>query len=223
VRRRSPVPSSCSFTRLGEVSIVDPATAATVATIDGSVGELAASLAVPLSLGKPYYLVVKHPATAAGSNDFYFQLRTFGDSNPLEAETTSQNNQPAGAEALMAVAYADGSTSYFIEGDLLPAGTDVDHFSVAVPPSMAGVINVACAAQRSGSGLRGLTATVLDSLGTPVGGPASASEAAASDLLVSTLPVPIGATSRIIKLEAASQAPDVLSAFYRCGIHFLQQ
>jgi hypothetical protein len=208
-----------STTSLGELSIVDPATSTTIGKVDFSLGMTAADLNVPLSTGVPYLLYVNHPDTPAGANDFYYIFHGIGGSNPLETEKAGENDMFAGAEALMAQANDDGSTSYFIEGDLLPAGTDVDHFKFAFPADMADTISIACGAERSGSGLRGLKATLLDDKGAPIA-MGSAVETAEADLLISKLAINAVAGSLAVKIEAASQAPDVTSAFYRCGIHF---
>ena len=127
------------------------------------------------------------------------------------------NNEPAGAEALTVSANSDGSSSYFIEGNL--GVDDVDIFKFDVPASMKDRISVACGAQRSGSGLRGFKAELLDDVGAAIAG-GMGTETAQADLLIQNVPVPDVALLHV-KLTAASQAADVTGDFYRCGLHFM--
>lgn len=213
----------------GSTSLVGEATIAAAANPTTAIAKLdltklnasgeSGDFGVPLSLGTDYLLTVKHPGTAAGANDFYVLAHNGGGSNPVEKEKADENNLFAGAEALEAQVNDDGSTSYFLEGDLLPAGTDQDHFSVQVPSSKADQVSISCSAQRSGSGLRGLKVSLLDATGQAVAG-ASKSETETEDLRLQNIAVPAGQATLAVKIEAASQAADVSSAFYRCGIHF---
>jgi hypothetical protein len=80
--------------------------------------------------------------------------------------------------------------------------------------------SVSCGGQRSGSGLRGLKASVLKgSDGTAIAG-ATATESELNDLLLQNAAVPANETALVVKIEAASQAATVTSTFYRCGFHF---
>ena len=203
-----------SSTSPGEVHLTTAADPATmIAQVDDSTG---ASLDVPLLAGTQYLVFYKRAAQPTGAQDFYFDLSGFGTSNPLEQDDAG-NNTAVGAEVLVQSTTSPGS--FFIEGDLAPASADVDHFSFAVPATNADQVSVACGAQRSGSGLRGFTVDLLDSAGTPVVG-ASATEAADKDLLLDKIVTPSGQSKLLLKLSATSQAVDVTSTFYRCGVHF---
>jgi hypothetical protein len=200
-----------STTSVGEATIVaesDPTNVIAKALIDAG-----GSLDVPLQIGTSYVVFFKRAPLPTGNNDFYFGLYGMGSGNPLETQEAA-NNTLATAEPLTASAQAG---SYFIEGDL-DAG-DVDHFLAGVPGTAAEVVSVACGGERSGSGLRGLTATLLDSSGTAVPS-GTGIESATQDLLIDSVSVPAGATSLILKLEATSQDPNVSSSYYRCGLHF---
>jgi hypothetical protein len=200
-----------STATLSEVTIVaqaDPTTVIAKANVPTG-----ATLTVPLEIGTPYVIFYTRTAAPSGAYDFYFDLMGMGGGNPVETQET-ENDDLATAELLTASATAYG-TSYFIEGDL---GTgDVDHFSAAVPVTNADEVSVACGAERSGSGLRGLTATLLDGTGAQI---ATATEAADKDLLISSVAVPAGKSFLVLKLDATTQASDVTSSFYRCGVHF---
>jgi hypothetical protein len=206
-----------SLTSVGVVQFVNATTLEVVAEVDAQLG---GELSPPLDLLTDYQLVVTHPGggNPVGPTAFYFLLHRGGDSNPLEAEVgTGTNDTLATSEDPPA-----SGNSYFTEGDLLPAGPldadDQDFFNVAVPAGAIG-FSVSCGGQRSGSGLRGLTATVLrGSNGMPLAG-GTATENEVNDLLIQDLP-PGAETALVVKIEAASQAANVTSTFYRCGFHF---
>src|SRR5207253_5794915 len=82
-----------------------------------------ANLSVPIVLGHRYNLVVKHAAQPSGASDFYFIVHAAGavDVGGLEAEpddTLATNESLLGTYNL-----TDGSTTYVLDGDLLPAVT----------------------------------------------------------------------------------------------------
>jgi hypothetical protein len=88
-----------------------------------------------------------------------------------------------------------------------------------VPMAMKDTISVACGGQRSGSGVRGLKAELLNEAEAAIPG-GSSTETATDDLLIQNVAVPAGDTLLHLRVSAASQATDVTSDFYRCGIHF---
>jgi hypothetical protein len=207
-----------STTSPGIVQFINATTLEVVAEVDAGFG---GELSPPLNPLIDYQLVVTHPGGAepVGPTAFYFLLHRAGDSNPVEAEIgTGLNDSVATSEDLIA-----SEQSYFTEGDLIPAGpldiADQDYFSVDVPPGMT-KFSISCGGQRSGSGLRGLKASVLkgsDGAAVPM---ATATETEVADLLLQNSAVPAGETSLVVKIEAASQAATVTSTFYRCGFHF---
>jgi len=210
----SGVDGNGSTSSVGNAYITTAADTATkVAWINGADG---GSLDVPLPNTEEYLLFLEHPGGLAGANDFYVINHRGSGSNPVEADEAG-NNTTAGAEALTAQNNTDGTTSYFIEGNLPENDTDI--FMFDVPASINDTISVACGGQRSGSGVRGLKAEVLsESENAVVGG--SSTESATQDLYVQAASVPSGDKLLYVRITASSQASDVTSNFYRCGLHF---
>jgi hypothetical protein len=190
-------------------------TATTIAFIDASLG---GSLDVPLPLDVPHLLFLQHPGGLAGANDFYVINHRSGGSNPLEADDAN-NGTSDNAEVLVGQNNDDGSTSYFIEGNIIDDGADVDVFMFDVPQAMADTVSVACGAQRSGSGLVAFKATLMDEQEASLSG-GTATETAAKDLGISQALVPAGNQLLYMQVEAGSQNATITSNFYRCGIHF---
>ena len=188
-----------------------------IAWTDGDSGE---SLQPPLDFGADYLLFISHPGGAAGANDFYFFNHSFGGSNPLELDDEG-NNALETAEALVD-SPDDAGHHFFIEGDITEAGVDVDHFTFELSELLGEgtTINVACGAQRSGSGLRQFQFTLLDAEGNGLPG-GKQIESAKEDASILDMKLPAGATSLLLKVEAGSQAEGVTSTFYRCGVHVL--
>lgn len=168
-----------------------------------------AEASIPLQKNHDYYVVVQNADAAAGN--YYFASATALSGNPVESDAAGANDTAATAQALTV---ADTTSSYFVEGDL--ATGDVDYFKVAVVSGKT-KIAVSCGAQSSGSGVRGLKATILNGA-TEV---SNAVENATSGLSLSDVDVPSGATELLVKLEPSqAQAAGITGAFYRCGIHF---
>lgn len=194
-----------------------------VAQVDFSKGDAGAEISVPATFGHDYYLFVTRPAGAtAGANDFYFVWNGGGGSNPIEKgdTATTDNDTFAKVEALTDNG-ASGSVlgRFFIDGDIGKAG-DVDYYSLTVPAGTK-TISAACGAQRSGSGLRGLKASLFKDDGvTPLAASGSTgAETELKDLSLSSVAVPAAVTKVIVKIEAASQDATVTSTFYRCGFY----
>jgi hypothetical protein len=214
---------------IGKIWIVDPSDTTTthrVAEIDATAGTEPGDLSAPLELNKTYYLFVSRGTGAAGANDFYY-IRHFGGSgNPLEqsegagASFTPKNDTPTTAQAL--TASSTKNTSFFIEGDI-SATADVDYFSAAIPSGLANkTVSVVCGAQRNGSGLRGVKASVFASNGTtPLTSTATATETATADLLLEDLPLGSETSKIVLKIEATQTSDaNITSTFYLCGVHF---
>lgn len=200
---------------IGALRLVDSANLTkSVALLDyANAGDpVGLDIVAPITLGHTYYLFVQRPTGAtAGANDFYFVWNYGGTSNPLEQDEAG-NNAAAGAEALADAMNPNFLAQYFIEGDLDTG--DVDHFSFTVPTG-AKLLAVSCGAQRSGSGVRGLTWTVLNVNG------ATATEAVDTNAFKQDMDISgvAAGTNLTVRLDAKT-APDanVTSRFYRCGI-----
>lgn len=174
------------------------------------------SIAVPCKLDTEYLFVMSRPAGAtAGANDFYFFRHFYTGSNPVEM---GPNDDIAMPETLEKVDQMDGSASFFIDGDIEMAG-DVDYYSVPVPAGLS-LASFVCAAQRGGSGVRGLKVSVLGANDMPIaGGMGTSTESETKNLRFANVPVPQGTQTLKFKVEAASLDPNVSSTFYRCGFH----
>jgi hypothetical protein len=201
---------------IGKIWITDATGTTTIASMDASLGMTPQELQPPLAFGTKYLVWVQRAAGAAGTNDFYFTKHYGSGSNPLEVADAT-NGTVAGAEKLTI-----STNSYFVEGDINTAG-DVDFFSVDVPAGlMMNTVSVACGGQRSGSGVRGLRASVFK--GTDMAAAtvvATASEDAMTDLLINAKAIPAGETKLSVKIDATmAQDATVTSTFYRCGVHF---
>jgi hypothetical protein len=132
----------------------------------------------------------------------------------VEKEQVPLANDTANMAEALTVAM--GTQSFFVEGDLKLAPADVDFFSMVVPTGMTKA-NMICGAQRSGSGLRSFKMSLIGKDKTTV--IKTGVEAADKDLVLQDMNVTAGDTV-YLKVEAGSQAADVTSAFYRCGVHF---
>jgi hypothetical protein len=212
-----------STTSVGNAYITTAADPATkIAYINGVDG---GSLDVPLPTGEDYLLFLQHPGGLFGNNDFYVINHRGGPSNPVvDTEADPSNNDAAGAGYLAPSPKADGSVGYFVDGNLsaavAPALFDEDWVKFDVPTDDSDVISVACGAENSGSGLRGLKVQLYRANGTDkiVGG--AAVETAKEGLFVKQATVPKGDDLMYMHITADSQAADVTSDFYRCGVHF---
>jgi hypothetical protein len=198
----------------GRVRVVDPAAPGLDLAVVDATKNL--SLDVPLVPDTEYWLFVEREAGEVGANDFYFVRAYPGWGNPFEVEVAgaASNDATAAAEPLT---FEDADSAY-IEGELTAAPADVDHFVVSVPDG-SGHVAVACGAQRNGSGLRGLKASVLKLDGSPLAAGASATEGETTSLYLAN--VAVGSEAHVVVLiEAASQDPAVTSDYYKCGVHF---
>jgi hypothetical protein len=159
-----------------------------------------------------YLLWIEHAGTTAGTNDFWFLKSIKSTENPAEAEETA-NDVAATAEALTQEAdMMTGIRSAFILAQL-PNNTDVDHFSFTVMADEQ--VSVACGAETSGSGVRGLNMQVQDSTGatTLSMDMESAPDGAFLEDAMITAP-----GTYLLRLSKTGQDPDVTSTFVRCGV-----
>jgi hypothetical protein len=185
-----------------------------VAEVDASLG---GDISPPGNVADTYFLSVERKGTTAGARDFYFLMHNgTAYDNTAEVEPNDVYGQ---ATSLTAGCKATTvGTSCFGQGTLAPGGADtVDHFRFTAEAGQ--LVSVACGAQRSGSGLRGLSLKLLDgSDGTDIANTAAGPEADDLDLLLEDASVG-SVTDVVLELTATSQAVDVTSNFYRCGIH----
>lgn len=166
----------------------------------------------PLIAGDQYFIRVSAGATAtAPLPPFFIYTHNLSGSNPLEqAELT--NNLIVSPEELFTDADPD---SYFIEGDL--GDGDTDHFLVQAAGTY---FAYSCSGERSGSGVRGLTVTVLAADNAME--LASFSESADEDLF--DFDKETGTeTALVFRITKTSQASGVTGNYYRCGFHFYEE
>jgi hypothetical protein len=177
-----------------------------------------AELDVPITLGQQYYLFVQNAATTSNQvTDYYYILHIEGpEGDSVESEP---NNTPAQAQVLSPPTGLSGE--YFVAGTLSSTGSggDVDWYEVDVPSGTTKV-NVGCAAERSGSGLRGTTFGLYTLNGeTPEAIPGtSATEAANMNFEQLKVAVPSGTTKAYLQVSAASQDSTVTGNFYYCSV-----
>jgi hypothetical protein len=211
---------------IGKMWVVDPADPTHhLAEVDASLGQTPAELTPPLPLNKPYYLfVTRTSGTAAGNNEFYFIAQDpNGLANQLEADEAGGAKNDTAATATALTASSSNPNAFYLEGDLSSA-SDVDYYSVAIPAGLTDkTVTVACGAQRSGSGLRGLKISLFKSDGTTLlTGSATVTETAADDALLEDLALGTETSKLILKLEATgAHDTNVTSSYYRCGVSFL--
>jgi hypothetical protein len=202
--------------KIGMVEVVDPVTAAVIGAFDMT-NEVEntferGEINTPVTPGKDYLLKVSYGGTQpSGGGDFYFVYQTLTSGNPLEVQEMA-NDMLATPEVLTLSAGTVGS--YFVEGDI-PVG-DIDHFQIntlGLP-----TLSVACSSQRAGSGVRGLTATILKPDGTAIA-MGSQKETETASIFLDHIAVG-NATDLIVKLEATGAAdPTNKGTYYLCGIH----
>lgn len=175
-------------------------------------------LAPPIKPNTGYFIYVTRATGAATTNEFYLMDFYVGDGNPLE-KAEAANDKAAGAEAVTLQNTTSGGKGGFVEGDLISSGADVDWWSLPVPSGFgSGTFYIVCGAQSNGSGLRGFKAEAFSAPTTAITG-GSATEAA-DGLVLDKLPTPADGGTILVKFTATSQASDVTSTYYRCGIGF---
>jgi hypothetical protein len=187
----------------------------------GASNNCPAELNVPVTPGSQYFLYVQNGQGAAGARDFYFIVRSDdlvrADGIYLgPKETADATNGDISTPEVLTPQTKTTGVWYGVAGEIGGAGTDVDYYSVAVPTTVAGV-NVLCEAQRLGSGLRGFKYTLMQPDGTTLTH-GSASETPTTDLSLTGITIPTGISTLILKVEAASQDPNVSGTYYRCQV-----
>jgi hypothetical protein len=180
-------------------------------------------LSVPVQVGHQYYLFAQHAGGASTpATDFYFMTHFVGsyayEPRQLEKSPDANDTLATAEQLTKPQSFVDGL--YFLDGDISVAGTDVDHYGMAVSAGAKGV-SLGCEAQRAGSGLRGAKFSLLKADGTPLSPDSSVTEAANTEAVLAgekTIPLAAGETSIILKVEAASQDPAVSGTYYHCFI-----
>lgn len=201
----------------GKVQVVDAAAPGVVlAEVNAAKNP---TFAPRLDLGTTYLLFVTRPKGKTGENDFYFVKHYPSWGNTLELEKgTGANDTLDTAEALTVT----NGSAYF-EGDIAMNAQDVDHFIATAPDGMTQVW-AACKAWGYGSGLRGLTLTLLAGDGSSLADGPSAPEEETKPVRIPSVAltsVPLnGVTQVALKVEADYQEPTITEAFYQCGVHF---
>lgn len=179
----------------------------------GSNSPIAAS--VPVVLGNKYYASVSVSGTATKpATDFYFFSHFVGSFyyGTLETDDVG-NNLPATAEPI-ATPPNVSTAAFFVDGDIFPAGVDVDWYSLTIPAGST-MANIFCDAQRNGSGLRGAKFGIYDDKNTKLG---EYVEKANADNSLTMVNIPANTAKLLLKVEAASQDPIVNSGFYHCTV-----
>lgn len=186
----------------------------TIAHIDANVTSI---LAPRLETGKPYLLFVTRASGSPLANDFYFIRHSLSASSTLEVEQTAgQNDMLALAETIVVNPETNRA---FLEGDILPAPTDIDDFRIVVPNGMAQV-RASCSARYYGSGLRDLTVSLRSANGEQLAANAFDIEDASTPAFIPW--VPIGNNAEVfLEVSANSQEMSVASTFYSCTVAFV--
>jgi hypothetical protein len=188
----------------GDVWLTDLGNTETIARVNNSLGNPA--LEPPVTPGE-YLLWIEHPGTAAGSNDFYvLRPALFVENDPENGDPS--NNTLAGAESL--VINDDGTTRSAFVLAQLPDG-DVDYFVFNVESGEE--FSVACGAESSGSGVRGLALEVRDGNDAVVQMRTEELDGAFVEAFV-----PTSTGTYYVRISAGAAAVDVTSRYVRCGM-----
>lgn len=165
--------------------------------------------------GASYAVLIQHNSSSYTTQDWYVVQHTLGGSNPMET-SEAQNNAFSGAESLKAASSTAQAVDYFIGGDIIDGGADVDYFSVNVPSGMT-KITVSCGSKYMGSGVVDFAVQVFTAGNAEMtGGPQVESSSAIS---LKNLAIPYPSSKLILKLSAGGQSSGIAGTFYECGVH----
>ncbi|PKN56581.1 MAG: hypothetical protein CVU56_15235 [Deltaproteobacteria bacterium HGW-Deltaproteobacteria-14] len=173
-------------------------------------------ISVPVTPGGDYLLWVTPAAGAAPTGDRDFYLLAVLPDRSLPIEGAGHNDGVASAEFPKEV-YSDEADTYWqIAGDIAPTAGDEDYyaFAMAAPKRK---VSVVCWAAGLGSGVEGLTATLLKEDGTPVSGGA-ASDSQESAAIIGGILLPTTSTQFFLKVSATGQSPDATATHYDCQV-----
>lgn len=196
--------------------VVSVASESTPTVVLAQADVLKGAIAMPCDLEKPYIVTVKRiTASKTGTADFYVLSHYVGGSNPLE-KNEAGNDVAKGAEAMTSQQTSQGLDAFYIGGDIINDGKDVDYFSMKLPAGAASV-TVYCGSASEGSGLTGFKAELRTDADAAITG-GSGVEDGAKGLQIKDVAVPAGATTLLLRLSAAGQDATVKGAFYLCGL-----
>ncbi|MCA9554167.1 MAG: PPC domain-containing protein [Myxococcales bacterium] len=154
-----------------------------------------------------FLLFVKHPAGAAGANDFYvIKFFVAGENDPeVEPNDTFETAEP---RALVTRAEQMDRANFVLAH--LPDG-DEDNFRIT--PTLSETVTVVCGSRAMGSGIEGLTVTLLDGAGVEV---VSATE---TDTALATIEDEVAtSTVMVVRLSKTGQSAELSADFVRCGL-----
>jgi hypothetical protein len=207
-----------STTPIGDFYITDAAGTTVLTQVSNAAAGASTGIWAPMSPGN-YQLWVKHPATAAGANDFYvvkmyIDYYLMGDME-VEAIGTTGTNDTLGTAQALTVEASNTDPTLNRAGVMGFIGSgDVDYYSFTVRATDTSV-NVYCSAAREGSGLTGLTVSVRKSDDTEVTN-GHGVETTAEDLQLQDLNP--GAGTYYLRLSATGQSSTVTSTFVHCTV-----
>ena len=193
-----------STTPIGQVWLTDATGADVIARADLS-GEATAFM--PSTELGDYLLFVQHAGGGAGANDFYaFKPFLYAENTP---ETEPNDTFEAAEPRALTFREAQMNRADFILAHV-PDG-DVDYFKVS--PAANETLTVVCGSRTLGSGVQGLSVTLLDDLGATL---ATATETETEALRLEDQVVT--STSVVVRLSKTGQAADVSGDYVRCGL-----
>ena len=176
------------------------------------------ALEPPIKFGKGYFFFTVRASGAFTDREFYFFNFYAGEGNPVETKE-SANDVATGAETAKSGQTVGGGQAGFIEGDIINGAKDVDWWVWNVPAgSGGGQLFAVCGSQSVGSGTRSFKIELFSDAGkTPITS-GSQVEDVTKGIYIDKLVAPADGGTVYIKVTAGSQAADVSSSFYRCGV-----
>ncbi|MCC6872879.1 MAG: PPC domain-containing protein [Sandaracinaceae bacterium] len=191
-----------------------------ITTMDGSeiLARVTSSMDIdaiaPSLVAGEYLLWVRHPAGAAGANDFYVLKGGRGTENPLEMQDAT--NGVIGTPETITLADDMGVRRGYVLARLTDG--DVDHFAVDL---MAGdEILVVCGSRTSGSGVTGLSLRLTNADGTMEIGTDTETDTEAAVIggdAMNPLTVATGGTY-VFRIQKTGQDAEVTGDWVRCGV-----
>jgi hypothetical protein len=179
---------------------------------------------VPIALGRRYFLFVQNDAaTSNPATDSYFVNHTVGSfyygTSELEGATGHGMNDSIGTAQKVASPAGVTSGNIFVDGDIAASG-DKDFYEVAVPTGAVRA-SLVCDAARTGSGLLGFSASLLDASGaTTIASVGPEASTPTKQLASPTVNLPAGTTTMYLSVQAAGQDSTNTGTFYHCAIGF---
>jgi hypothetical protein len=167
-------------------------------------------IAPPLPAGS-YLLWVDRPTGTVGADDFYVSKVGRGTENPLEAAETTNGVVTTPEVITLTDTAATGTRRGFILATIGTGDTDYYAVDVLAGEQVAGV----CGAETSGSGVRGLTLTLLDSTGATTLATATENTTDNGAIIAATT---VTAPGRyLFRVTKTGQDATVTGTWARCG------